>query len=244
MAQYMVRMEGAEERYEAASPEAAQAYAEQWAREGDWDLSGGTIWVHAWYAPVPAEGEEPDWERAKVQIDPAEPECRDSEGHDWQSPLRIVGGLPENPGVWGHGGGVTITEVCMRCGCGKHTDTWAQDPETGEQGLNSLRYEEGEYRDRLAVRLAEKWEESGDDHIVYLLTLSDERGEEVAGAIYDPDTDEYDTTSDGCGIRCDPDHPAYHRLREMDAAGDWPSPPNAKLLAESGEWTGNLVLRA
>jgi hypothetical protein len=57
----------------------------------------------------------------------------------------LVGGIEENPGVWGHGGGVVINEACVRCGCGRTTDTWAQDPSTGRQGLESVAYEEGAY---------------------------------------------------------------------------------------------------
>ena len=47
---------------------------------------------------------------------------------------------PFGRSVWGSGGGVRIEEVCMRCGCSKTTDTWAQDPSDGEQGLDSTSY--------------------------------------------------------------------------------------------------------
>jgi len=76
-----------------------------------------------------------------VQSDPVAPECSGLE-HDWQSPIELVGGIKENPGVWGKGGGVIITEVCMCCGCKRTTDTWAQCPDTGEQGLTSVSYEQ------------------------------------------------------------------------------------------------------
>lgn len=76
----------------------------------------------------------------KVQIDPTEPPCEDGNEHNWTSPHEIVGGLKENPGVWGHGGGVVITEVCSHCGLRRITDTWAQDPTDGEQGLTSVEY--------------------------------------------------------------------------------------------------------
>lgn len=89
-----------------------------------------------------------------VALDPEEPDCVDGDDHDWQRPLEIVGGIAENPGVWGHGGGVLIHDVCMRCGCGRHRDTWAQDPTDGTQGLQSLRYEIGEHLDEIdEVRL-------------------------------------------------------------------------------------------
>jgi hypothetical protein len=86
-----------------------------------------------------------------VALDPPVPKCaRGAREHDWQSPHRIVGGLVENPGVWGHGGGVVIREVCMQCGCGRVTDTWAQKPATGEQGLESVSYEPKKYADEIA----------------------------------------------------------------------------------------------
>ena len=101
-----------------------------------------TIWVHAGWSR--SNGDR--WSES-VRIDPAEPQC--SSVHDWQSPIEIVGGIKENPGCWGHGGGVIIEEVCLHCGCGRTTDTWAQNPETGEQGLHSLKYELGKYSEQV-----------------------------------------------------------------------------------------------
>ena len=64
--------------------------------------------------------------------------------------------MAEDPGVHGHGGGVLITEVCRHCGCKRTTDTWAQNPETGVDGLRSVSYEEDAYT---AEELAEvEWE--------------------------------------------------------------------------------------
>lgn len=110
------------------------------------------------HAEAPADGAElkplvveaeTDREIHKVAVEAPVPACAGDGGHDWQSPHEIVGGIRENPGVWGSGGGVKMTRVCMRCGCGKHTDTWAQDPVDGEQGLTSVRYEAGEFADEL-----------------------------------------------------------------------------------------------
>jgi hypothetical protein len=99
-----------------------------------------------------------DCASAKVQLDPEEPPCGhkrhpNPEGHDWQSPHEVVGGLKENPGVQGHGGGVTIEEVCARCGTYKVTDTWAQDMTDGEQGLTSTAYRDSD-------ECSEEWVES------------------------------------------------------------------------------------
>lgn len=143
MTTYEARMEGACQTIDADSLEDAIEQTEEWARDGDWDLSGGTIWVHAYL--IETEDGEETRHRVTCQVDPEEPPCTEGK-HDWQAPVEIVGGIKENPGIWGHGGGVTIQEVCMHCGCGKFTDTWAQDPETGEQGLTSVEYERGKYR--------------------------------------------------------------------------------------------------
>ena len=80
-------------------------------------------------------------------VEPVEPECIDGgTEHRWDSPFAIVGGIKDNPGVHGKGGGVLIHKVCRRCGSHRHTDTWATDPETGEQGLESVSYAEADAR--------------------------------------------------------------------------------------------------
>lgn len=90
-----------------------------------------------------------DRECFKISVDPDEPECDDSTEHDWCSPHEIVGGIEENPGVWCHGGGIVAHEVCMRCGCGRTTDTWAQDMSDGTQGLTSVSYEPRKYAEAI-----------------------------------------------------------------------------------------------
>lgn len=90
-----------------------------------------------------------DRDSHKVAIEPEEPDCVEGKSHDWASPHRVVGGIKENPGVWGIGGGVIIHEACLRCGCGRVTNTWAQDMTDGEQGLTSVSYEPGRYSDEL-----------------------------------------------------------------------------------------------
>ena len=154
---------GGETTITATTIEGALAATRVWAREGDWDTSSGTIWVDV-YVESEHGDRLPDH---NVNIAPPEPPCRpldmvsypdtgaaepprsgdvDSpEGHRWRSPHSIVGGIRENPGVYGHGGGVTCAYVCTRCGCGKHTDSGAQNPDTGTQGLSSIAYRVGEY---------------------------------------------------------------------------------------------------
>ena len=83
-------------------------------------------------------------------IHPEPPKCKDGAEHDWRRPIEIVGGLEENPGVVGHGGGVIIREVCSHCGVYRVTDTshayeaiWYEDAdEASKDWVESL--EEGE----------------------------------------------------------------------------------------------------
>lgn len=83
-------------------------------------------------------------ESGTVECEPDEPECEPGHSHEWKSPHSVLGGLKENPGVWGKGGGVICKEVCCHCGKYRVTDTWAQRPDTGEQGLTSVRYEDAD----------------------------------------------------------------------------------------------------
>lgn len=120
---------------EADSPrEAAQEYVDS----GDYSTDGETTWVNV----TVTDPEDGHYTRVKITVDPEEPDCSHEDGHEWEAPFSIVGGIRENPGVHGHGGGVTIHEVCCHCGCHRHRDTWAQDPEDGTQGLESVRYED------------------------------------------------------------------------------------------------------
>jgi len=115
--------------------------------------------VTVYYGLVGAGGNVEDEDSVTVTIQPTEPECKDGEEHDWQSPHEIVGGIKGNPGVWGRGGGVIVDEACMRCGCRRQTDTWAQRPDTGEQGLQSVAYAEEHYAAEVAAMNAKetKW---------------------------------------------------------------------------------------
>lgn len=98
-----------------------------------------TIWIDVYIQKV---DDVDSRECITVTVDPDVPSCAEGREHNWQSPYELVGGIKENPGVWGHGGGVIITEVCMNCGCARRTDTWAQNPVNGIQGLESVSYEE------------------------------------------------------------------------------------------------------
>lgn len=129
---------------EAWPPErqAAQEYVDG----GDWGESSSTVWVkvRVWRrATYRGQTYETEAQTLKLAVDPPEPKCKAGPSHDWHSPYDVVGGLKENPGVFGHGGGVRIHEICRHCGICRVTDTWAQDREDGEQGLTSVSYELG-----------------------------------------------------------------------------------------------------
>ncbi len=115
-------------------PDAADEYG-----RGGWDDNATATWWAR--VSVREPGGEAAWHT--VTIDPTPPGCSEPE-HDWQSPHAVVGGLAENPGVVGHGGGVCIVEVCRNCGAYRDTDTWAQDPATGRQGLDAVAYREAD----------------------------------------------------------------------------------------------------
>lgn len=117
--------------------------------DNDFEEGDETYWVKA---EAYREGIDEDGRVTKVEfiehkfpVHPKEPRCVDAKDHEWESPHDLLGGLEDNPGVFGKGGGVIIERVCVRCGCSKVEDTWAQDRETGEQGLYSISYREGKF---------------------------------------------------------------------------------------------------
>jgi hypothetical protein len=120
--------------------------AQQYVDDGDWGVVESTIWVSVRVQEIDEDGAEIGDETSEtISIDPDEPDCADfASEHDWQSPYKLLGGVKENPGVWGHGGGVTYTVVCGNCGAYKCVDTWAQNPENGEQGLESVEYKDAD----------------------------------------------------------------------------------------------------
>lgn len=91
-----------------------------------------------------------------IACHPTPPPCTRADGHDWQQPHALVGGLEDNPGVYGSGGGVASHYACMRCGCGYVRDTYGQCPIDGSQGHTVETYSPGEYTEQLAS-------EDGDD---------------------------------------------------------------------------------
>lgn len=133
------------EQFEAPSLEEAERHAKALLRSGkrEWEElareHGGTIRPEAVIFRVDDNGEVDDEPcgGAAIRVDPPEPECEGDE-HDWRKP-QWLGGLKENPGVYGKGGGVVIREVCARCGHYRITDTW---DEQLDMQLETIRYEE------------------------------------------------------------------------------------------------------
>jgi hypothetical protein len=63
-------------------------------------------------------------------IPAAEPDCTEElEPHTWQEGQ-----------VWGSGGGVRWTDMCLRCGIRRTTDTWSVDPRDGGIYGTTTRY--------------------------------------------------------------------------------------------------------
>jgi len=133
---------GGEETITAESDKDAIAQTKEWLSGGEYDTTEGTVYVHGHVrrADLPDDIDGVSSIPVSVVIHPDEPDCTGRDGHAWVSPVEVVHGCKENPGVYGHGGGVIITEVCRYCGAYRVTDTWAQDEYTGEQGLRSVAY--------------------------------------------------------------------------------------------------------
>lgn len=121
--------------------------------------------VRTWLLGLDEDGDEVEVGEAyvTVRIDPDEPRCIEGEEHDWQSPLEVVGGIEENPGVIGHGGGVICKRVCAKCGRYRLTDSWAQRSDTGEQGLDSVEYLEPDEYSLAWIEGRPVDEDEGDD---------------------------------------------------------------------------------
>lgn len=149
MRRFELSADDAQEEIEAETVNEAKAHARDWVNEGDYGDRKETSWTDCYIQEVclaehgtDEDGDAIDCDcdlydgRITVEIEPEEPECSYAGGHKWKD---------HESGVQGHGAGVIYTEFCAHCGCGKHVDTWAQRPDTGQQGLASVSYEEHEF---------------------------------------------------------------------------------------------------
>lgn len=137
---------GHSETLKAASLGEALAEARSLLRAGDWGQAGSrkSIHVEAVVRVLDEDGGEVGGERHPVsaRIDPKPPEP-EGISHDWQSPHQVLGGMEENPGVFGKGGGAVVTEVCANTGWYRVTDGW--DQSQGPEPVETIEYEEPDH---------------------------------------------------------------------------------------------------
>ena len=110
------------------SANSAQEAAETFVAEGDWPEITETMWHDLSVAWVDRRG---CLHREDVCItrEPVEPKCPGRDEHEWSVDV-----------VRGSGGGVVCAETCEHCDLIRVTDTWATNPATGVQGLDSIEY--------------------------------------------------------------------------------------------------------
>lgn len=142
-------------------PHAADGHAAaaEYVRTGDWGERDATKWldVWAWRVAYVWNAADETWdsvildrEKHTITLDPVEPDC-DGKTHNWLS-----------CDTWptAHGGGVIDKDVCTHCGMYRVRNTWAQRPDTGEQGLESISYEPA---DDDSLALVEERQRAADD---------------------------------------------------------------------------------
>lgn len=122
-----------EEEIEASDMEEAKELCREWAKNADWNDPNGTWHVEYTIREKGTDADQYTTESIFVDFPPPEPGCVSDDGHRWDSTHAVEGGMEQNPGVWGHGGGVIISEHCMHPGCAvtRTRDTWADDGRGG-----------------------------------------------------------------------------------------------------------------
>ena len=163
---------GGSDTIEADALEDAIKEAEDWVQDGEYGQDEHSVSVQYWVEELPPGDAPDDWEGEEysgtVEMHPDEPDCdpldpdAEGEGHDWQRPIEIVGGIKENPGVWGHGGGIKSTSVCSRCGMYARVDTWADDGHGGH--MESQSYDEADEESKAWVRSLWPQNDDAQDH--------------------------------------------------------------------------------
>lgn len=120
-------------RLDASSMETASVQAARLAANRERPTpESGTYWYRYWIVAYDRQADE-DGRMTEVEvarqehlaaIHPNEPSCFVGP-HEW---------------VWRTSGGGVVEELCMRCGWAREQDTWAEDPATGQGGLEAWRY--------------------------------------------------------------------------------------------------------
>jgi len=132
---WVAECEGTDVEYPGAT--SRQEAAEEYVATGSWgDPCDATTWVtiatwERWTIGGLTFDDERSQLAVKVAIEPEEPECAEGQEHDWQ----------DHGHDRCHGAGIVGSVRCRYCGAVCTTDTYAQDPEDGEQGLTSVRYD-------------------------------------------------------------------------------------------------------
>jgi hypothetical protein len=141
---------GASEIIEAESLEDALDQARDWAADGDYDER---VMVSVYVDEIDENGDAIPGEHARDEVEagpepkPEATECGDEDSdHDWQTPIELVGGCTENPGVFSTGGTrFDYHEVCARCGMYKHS--WSQGAQRNPGDLDEgVEYESADAR--------------------------------------------------------------------------------------------------
>ncbi len=103
-----------------SSPSTIDDDVEASVRDGEWGDDAGA-WVWSGRVRCEIDGYS---ETHTVEFECPDVPCTEGNTHDWQSPHSVVGGIKENPGVWGgNNAGIKIREVCAYCGTYRLTDT-------------------------------------------------------------------------------------------------------------------------
>jgi hypothetical protein len=130
---YQIREDsGASEVIDANCLDEALTAAQRWASEGSYDER---VTVSVYVHELDPETDEPfeNWcygdgrnahgeAMAGPEPEPEITECgEDDEDHEWESPVELVGGCRENPGVFSSGTRFDYRMVCSKCGMYKHS---------------------------------------------------------------------------------------------------------------------------
>ncbi len=114
---YLLIADGVERDIDVDDQGDAREAAHEWARARHKSASQ-TYWVNTHVVAIDDDGNELDLECVTTTIDPVEPPCgnRNSDDHERDSPLQLVGGCASNPGAFAHDGGAgVITVDGQRC---------------------------------------------------------------------------------------------------------------------------------
>jgi len=194
---------------------------EEWLTDGDWDPSEGPLYLTAYACPIdPTTGTADGAHRvtAEVTIEQDAPDCEGDEEHDWCAPHSVVGGLRENPGVYGAGAGITSRRVCSHCGAYTVYESARQDSGTG-------RYHE-----------ATSYEEPDDDSLEWVASRRREaRTEQLVAALTDACEDE-DALREAIGAALDADEDATED--DVRARLDEDEDEDEDVVCECGDWCG------